>query len=63
MTGDAKLENPLYDLPARPPSARSAGVGNLEMVEAIYEAFGRRMFGGFGEIPDRLGGFVDQSAG
>jgi hypothetical protein len=44
MTGDAKLENPLYDLPARPPSARSAGMGNLETVEAIYQAFGRRMF-------------------
>jgi hypothetical protein len=44
MTGDATLENPLYNLPARPPSARSAGMGNLEAVEAIYEAFGRRMF-------------------
>jgi hypothetical protein len=46
MTGDAKLENPLYDLRARPPSARPAGVGKLETVEAIYEAFGRKMFGG-----------------
>jgi hypothetical protein len=44
MTGDARLENALYNLLARPPSARSAGMGNLETVEAIYQAFGRRMF-------------------
>ena len=62
MTGDAELENRSAICPYDLLPKGSEGMGNLETVEAIYDASAGGCSRGLGEIPDHLGGFIHQGA-